>query len=91
VENRYGILATEDNAEQWMNALAGELTPDQLSRTYCYDGSDRVILTFVVDFDEKLWVGQTWKMDQSALHDYQPAGWLAGVDEVLIEVFAAGN
>ena len=80
---RYGILiVTEDNAEQWMNELAGELTLDQLPYTYWEGTSDQIKLTFVIDFDNKLWIGHGWQMDQSALHDYQPDGWTTGEDNV---------
>ncbi|GAC1680782.1 MAG: hypothetical protein NVS9B9_31840 [Ktedonobacteraceae bacterium] len=81
---RYGLLVvTQDNAEQWMAALAGELQIDQLAKTYWRDTNNRVPLTFVIDFDQKLWIGQMWKMDQSPLQDYQPKGWLAKEDAVL--------
>jgi hypothetical protein len=78
---RFGILIiSEDNVEQWMATLAGELTLTQLPKTYWQHTTDRVQLTFVIDFDEKLWIGQMWKMDQSPLQDYQPKGWLARED-----------
>ncbi|MHB8625274.1 MAG: arsinothricin resistance N-acetyltransferase ArsN1 family A [Aggregatilineales bacterium] len=81
-EFRYGtLIVDESNAEQWMNELTHELTPQQLLHTYWRDTRRRVELTFVIDFDEKLWVGQMWHMDQSPLQDYQPDGWLTGEDE----------
>ena len=43
----------------------------------------RVKLTFLINFDEKLWVGCLWKMDQSPLQEYQPQGWSALEDKVL--------
>jgi len=80
---RYGILVVDEhNAEQWMSALDVEVTPKQLANTYWRGSSNRVQLTFVINFDEKLWVGQMWKMDQSPLADYQPQDWLAEKDEV---------
>ena len=65
-----------------MAALAGEVTPAQLARTYWRDTLKRVKLTFVIDFDEKLWVGQGWHNDQSPFQDYQPQGWLTDEDDV---------
>lgn len=78
---RYDLLViNDDNAEQWMAALQGELAVGQLANTFWDNTNKRVKLTFVIDFDQKLWVGHMWKMDQSPLQDYQPEGWLAKED-----------
>jgi hypothetical protein len=78
---RYGtLIVDENNAEQWMASLERELTPEQLPETYWENTSRRVQLTFVIDFDKKLWAGQNWKMDQSPLESYQPEGWSATYD-----------
>ncbi|MCC7446556.1 MAG: hypothetical protein IT324_04025 [Anaerolineae bacterium] len=77
------LIVDENNTELWMKSLAGELTLEQIPYTYWYDTSQRMRLTFVIDFDEKRWVGYMWKHDQEALQDYQPDGWTAVEDEVL--------
>ncbi len=80
---RYGtLIVDENNAEQWMNSIAHEITADQIPNTFLKDTSDRVKLTFVIDFDEKIWVGMMWKHDQSPLDDYQPDDWATGEENV---------
>jgi hypothetical protein len=76
------LIIDEHNAEQWMSALAVEVTAAQLMHLYREGHIERVKLTFVINFDEKLWVGSMWLMDQSALDEYQPADWLADADNV---------
>jgi hypothetical protein len=80
---RYGTLVVdESNAEQWMNSLAGEITTEQIPNTFLQGRTTRVKLTFVIDFDEKIWVGMMWHNDQSPLHEYQPEDWLTDEDDV---------
>ena len=77
-QSRYGTLVVDEtNAAKWMESLSGELTLEQLPNTYWQDTEARVLPTFVIDFDKKLWVGGGWKMDQSPLHEYQPQDWTA--------------
>lgn len=79
-EWRYGtIIVSSANAEQWMNQITHELTIEQLKNVIWKDGDveEPVGLTFVIDFDAKVWIGMNWKMDQSPLQDYQPDGWRA--------------
>ncbi len=78
---RNTLVVNENNAEEWMNLLAGELTFEQIPYAV-YDDGAQAPLMFVIDFDEKLWIGHRWHMDQSALDDYQPADWLADEDDV---------
>jgi hypothetical protein len=75
------MIVDENNAEEWMNLLAGELTAEQIPYTIYEDGGQAPLM-FVIDFDQKLWVGCQWHMDQSALHEYQPADWIADEDDV---------
>jgi hypothetical protein len=76
------LIVGEHNADVWMNMLAGEASVDQLPLLF-WEGSEvRVRLTFVIDFDSKLWVGCRWRMDQSPLADYQPDGWTAIEDDL---------
>jgi hypothetical protein len=77
------LIVDENNAELWMSALAGELTLEQIPYTYWGDTSQKAKLTFVIDFDQKLWVGEMWQHDQTWLPDYQPEGWTAIEDEVI--------
>jgi hypothetical protein len=80
---RYGTLIVDKhNASAWMNTLAREFNVEQLPYLYWEDTEKRVQVTFVVDFDERRWVGNGWKMDQSPLTDYQPEGWTAVEDDV---------
>jgi len=80
---RYGTLVVDkNNADEWMKSLAHEVSLEQLPHLYWQDSEERVRLTFVIDFDKKLWVGSMWKMDQSPLTDYQPQGWTAIEDDV---------
>jgi hypothetical protein len=77
-EFRYGtMIVDEANAERWMNSLAHEVSLEQLTHTYWKNSDRRINPTFLIDFDQKLWVGSGWKMDQSPLHEYQPQGWTA--------------
>jgi hypothetical protein len=80
-------LVDENNAEEWMSQLVGELTPEQIPYAVNehYRG-EQARLVFVIDFDRKLWVGCGWSMDQSALEDYQPEGWTAKHDYVFLYV-----
>jgi hypothetical protein len=80
---RYGTLVVdENNAEQWMDSLAGEIAAEQIPNTFLKGTAHRAKLTFVIDFDQKMWVGSMWHNDQSALDDYQPEDWTAGEDDV---------
>lgn len=79
---RYGtLIVDESNVELWMNSMAGELTEEQIPYVRWAD-DEQVKLTFVIDFDVKLWVGYRWQNDQSAYQDYQPDGWIAIEDDV---------
>lgn len=79
---RYGTLVVdESNIERWMDSMHGELTAEQIPYTGWAD-DEQVQLTFVIDFDVKLWVGYLWQNDQSAYEEYQPEGWLAVEDDV---------
>lgn len=81
---RYGtMIVDKDNAEQWMNSLGEKLSLEQACHVYWENTEKRVRLTFVIDFDKKLWVGSGWKMDQSPFTEYQPQGWIAIEDNVL--------
>jgi hypothetical protein len=75
------MIVDENNAKEWMSLLAGELMAEQIPNAV-YEAGGRVPLRFVIDFDQRLWVGCMWNMDQSALHDYQPDDWAAGEDDV---------
>jgi hypothetical protein len=81
-ESRYGTLIVDDsNVEQWMRSLKGELTVEQIPHVRWGNGG-QVKLTFLIDFDRKLWIGYKWNNDQSSLTDYQPSGWIAIEDDV---------
>ncbi|MBN8637645.1 MAG: hypothetical protein J0M07_20160 [Anaerolineae bacterium] len=81
---RYGtLIVDENNTEIWLGALARKLAPDLLLHTYWENTEKRVLPTFVIDFDQKLWVGNNWHHDQSPLHKCQPAGWTALEDDVM--------
>lgn len=81
-EARYGTMIVDDsNIEQWMQSLAGELTAEQVPNARWENGV-QVKLTFVIDFDNQLWVGIHWDNDQTLLNDFQPSGWLAIEDDV---------
>jgi hypothetical protein len=83
-EFRYGTLIVDkNNAEQWMSSITREVTLEQIPNLYWENTETRVKLTFLINFDERLWVGSQWKMDQSPLHEYQPQGWTAREDNVL--------
>lgn|GEM_PF-2106367 len=71
------MIVDENNAEEWMSLLAGELSAEQIPHTVHKGYVDQARLVFVIDFDRKLWVGCLWNMDQSALHEYQPTDWTA--------------
>jgi hypothetical protein len=64
-----------------MDSLRGELTLEQIPYTQWANGA-QAPLTFVIDFDRKLWIGYQWHNDQIALTDYQPSGWTALEDNV---------
>ena len=82
-DKRFGLLVIDnENAEQWMGSLAGELSLEQIPNVVVGDSSVRADLIFVIDFDTRLWVGQGWHNDQSFLGDYQPEGWTAIEDNV---------
>lgn len=75
------LIVDENNIELWFESLSGELSAEEIPYAKWEDGS-QVKLTFVIDFDRKLWVGFRWWNDQSALHDYQPRDWIAIEDNV---------
>ncbi len=83
-EFRYGtLIVDETNAEQWMKSIFAEVSLEQVPNL-CWEGTERrVQLTFLINFDEKLWAGSGWHNDQSSLEDYQPHGWTALEDPVL--------
>jgi hypothetical protein len=81
---RYGTMIVSDaNAEMWIKSLSGELFLEQLLDTYWENSEKRVVPTFVIDFDKRLWVGNNWSHDQSPLHEYQPQDWIAREDDVM--------
>lgn len=78
---RYGTLVVnESNIELWMDSIHGELTTEQIPYAR-WDDDEQVQLTFVIDFDVKMWIGYHWQNDQSAYQDYQPEGWIAIEDD----------
>ena len=84
---RYGtLIVRQNNVEQWMNALAGEIPPEQLNSVY-RDSPWGLLgplkIVFVIDFDAKVWVGSNWQHDQEALDEYQPADWFSDEDDVM--------
>lgn len=72
-------IVDSENATQWMASLAHELTIDQV--THAMNGSYPAKVTFMIDFDQQLWVGHGWHNDQFYLGDYQPAGWTTKEDD----------
>jgi hypothetical protein len=81
-EFRYGtLIVDESNVEQWLASMSGELTTDQIPYAR-WEKDEQVKLTFVIDFDTKLWVGLHWQNDQSAYQDYQPDGWIAIEEDI---------
>ena len=83
-EFRYGTLVVdESNVEQWIESLKNEVALEQVSKLYWENTKKRVQLTFLINFDEKFWVGSGWHNDQSFLGDYQPQGWTAIEDLAL--------
>ncbi len=83
-EFRYGtLIVDENNDEQWMNSIVEEVNLEQVPNLYWESTERRVQLTFLINFDEKLWIGYRWKMDQLPLDEYQPQGWTTQEDNVL--------
>jgi hypothetical protein len=77
------MIVSDANAEMWIKSLSGELFLEQLLDTYWENSEKRVVPTFVIDFDKRLWVGNNWSQDQSPLHEYQPQDWIAREDDVM--------
>ncbi|MCA0456563.1 MAG: hypothetical protein LCI00_21500 [Chloroflexi bacterium] len=80
-EFRYGtLIVDETNAEQWMRSMFAEVTIEQVPNLYLENTEQRMRLTFLINLDEKLWIGSFWHNDQTFLGDYQPQGWTAKED-----------
>lgn len=73
------LIVDKSNAEAWIQSLDGELTQDDIPNTrwYIRNSLAQVKLTYVIDFDQQLWVAYDWSQDEPYLPDYQPDGWNA--------------
>lgn len=82
---RFGTaIVTPENAIEWMSSLAYRLTIEQVANASYITSGHPAKLVFMVDFDQKLWVGSGWHNDQSFLRDYQPEGWITKEDDPYI-------
>lgn len=75
------LIVDETNIDLWMHSMSGELSTEQIPYARWADDT-QVQLTFVINFDVRLWVGYLWQNDQSAYQEYQPDGWTAIEDDV---------
>jgi hypothetical protein len=74
------LKVDEANAKEYCEALANhELFPEQIPWVEKESFSDQEGLTFVVNFDEKVFVNG-WR-DNIAIHEYAPQGWTAFEDD----------
>jgi hypothetical protein len=78
---RAGLLQVDEtNAQAFCNALADrEILLEHIPRTVKRTSTGQQPLTFVINFDEKIFVNG-WQ-DNIAIHEYAPQGWTAVEDD----------